>query len=227
MSHNQASAEAAVNLGIDFMPGAKRSTFKRAKLQSRLWNGAKRTQRILKVQAMLTRGKARVSRICMAGLKPQLGFGARVNGLNMDERKAVRAMVAKPMQPTTGGASYLAKLILYNPVADLEVAPVLQLQLEVWRAGTASAGPHWSILQLVQAWRDARPWEVRRWADSRGPLANAALSLKRIGWQVCQTPLELVDDQGATVSLLASSPALFKQVMIAAVKRQMEKGAGC
>ena len=115
VGHAQASAEAAVNLGIDFMPGAKRSTFKRAKLQSRLWNGAKRTQRILKVQAMMTRGKARMSRICMAGLKPQLGFGARVNGLNMDERKAVRAMVAKPMQPTTGGANYLAKLILYNP----------------------------------------------------------------------------------------------------------------
>ena len=117
----------------------------------------------------------------------------------------------------------MAKLILYNPVADLEVAPVLQLQLEVWRAGTTSAGPHWSILQLVQAWRDARPWEVRRWADSRGPLANAALSLKRIGWQACQTPLEVTDDYGATVSLLASSPALFKQVMVAAVTRQMER----
>ena len=77
-----------------------------SKLQSRLWTGAKRTQRILKVQAMLPRGKARMTRICMAGLKPQLGFGARVNGINMEERKAVRTMVAKPMQPTTGGASF-------------------------------------------------------------------------------------------------------------------------
>lgn len=215
---------AAVNLGIDFTPGAERGAFKHSKLRERLCKGLLRNRRIGQVRRRIRAGKARLSRIYVAGVKPGLGFGARVNGLSGTEVKQVRSILGQGMHPRAGGSSLTAKLAVQgHPGAELEVAPILAWHAEVWRAGNDLPGPHLSILELTRRWGRARAEEVKSWRRARGPLAAMALCMRRIGWSMASpTGLAMVDDQGNEVVLLQCGPKLFKKLLIEAVQRRLE-----
>ena len=90
---------AAVNLGVDFRPGGKRSTFKKVRRRQRLASALARRRRVLRVRRRLAGRKGRMSRIVSAGMAPGLGFGACVNGLTDAELTRARNILFAATPP--------------------------------------------------------------------------------------------------------------------------------
>ena len=153
-------------------------------------------------------GRSRLSLIYTAGVKPGLGFGAKVNGLSATEIRQMRSILGQGLHPRASGASLTAKLAVHgHPGAELEVAPILAWHAEVWRAGNNLPGPHLDLRQLSRRWQRSRAEEVKSWKHARGPLVAMALIMQRIGWKISSTTgLMMTDDQGTNVVLLQCGP---------------------
>ncbi len=65
----------------------------------------------------------------------------------------------------------------------------------------------------------------RAWKRVKGPIAAAALTLARIGWRF-DGPFELVADEGATITLTVSSPAMVKSLAREGMRRELERALG-
>ena len=66
---------------------------------------------------------------------------------------------------------------------------------------------------------------TRTWRGSKGPLANAVLSLRRIGWRA-DGPFRRTDDRQQAVILADYSPNLLCQLLRDGVQRQLERDMG-
>ena len=144
-----------------------------------------------------------------------------------------------------------ALLIEGAPTAAAEVAPIIQLSRMVWKSTTCrkeAAAKRCSVAQNCRWWvcsqqytdrivanarypecqqregwpsRDCRRMN-KAWTQVRGPLAAAALTARRIGWQV-RSPIEVIDDRGVAIYLSSTSPVMVKEMLVNAVMRHMER----
>ena len=220
-----ATADAATNLGIDFLSGARRGAVNLATLKKRKGKARLRCRRLMKVRSWLPAGKGRVGRIFLAGLRPQVGFGSKVNGVSTTELKSLQSQLSRGFPPGAGASLSLKLAVMGDPAAGIEVGPLLQLHLEAWKS--AAGMPHSiGLRELQRRWRLAQPWAVKDWKKVRGPLGAAALTFKRLDWQVKEeSPLSVISDRGDEIVLLEHSPKLIKAMVMESVQRQKERKA--
>ncbi len=175
----------------------------------------------------------RAKKIFTTGVLPDAAWGAAVNGLDDGEAHKLRQVAAVTVGPKARGRSlHMTMLIAGAPTWRAEVAPLLQLAREVWRAACGQARPgDMRLPDLAAAWRSIKPQSLirnkgnlarRKWTDIRGPMGAAWLTLHRLSWQ-WTSPFVLHDDRGVEVSLIRNSPVTVAKLLHAAVTRQLER----
>ncbi len=238
------------DLGVDYTAGASRGHIRRgAKRHQRAQRAQLRRRRLSIIQAVIG-DKSR--KVYTAGIAPAAAYDAPVWGLTDREVLTHRRLAAVTMRPRGRGRSLtITNLIHDAPTARLEVAPVLQYARAVWRAVTAreAAAARGSGLPDINRWwtaaaalyadavkaygardgeGDAAPPDkrlvTRAWRSVRGPVGSAVLSLARIGWRFVSAFL-LRDDRGVEVTLTHTTPSLLKDLLVAGVRRHMERQA--
>ena len=115
------------------------------------------------------------------GLLPSIMHGASCTGLNEGELSRALALACKVVEPRPQGESTTSCLVFggsveLGPIFGATVTPVCALARAVWEG--------WAPVSALQATFDGCAEQVTRWDQSRGPLAAAALSFKRIGYDV-------------------------------------------
>ncbi len=233
-------------LGIDSTAGAPRGRLRtKSKKSERLKMALARRKRLSGLRAAIGRKAVRIFR---AGAQPAAAFDSAVWGLADAEVQALRKLAAATMSPKARGRS-LALVHLWHgmPTAAAEHAPVLQYARMVWKAVTSRGdairrgsaltdirrmheAARASFQPLVDEYAEAMagattaPAAVARkvWAQSRGPMAAAALTLTRIGWTF-KSAFELIDDRGAVTVLTRTSPALLADLLMASLTRVVER----
>ena len=96
------------------------------------------------MRSWLPAGRGRIGRIFLAGLRPQVGFGSKVNGVSTAELKSLQSQLSRGFPPGAGASLRLKLAVMGDPAAGIEVGPVLQLRLEAWKSAVGfpqSIGP--------------------------------------------------------------------------------------
>ncbi len=229
------SRRSAVNLGIDFAPGRRRSAQDRCgKRATRLRGLARKLAPFRKICRVVG---AKASKIFVAGPLPFAVFGATVNGMTDAEVQKVRRAMATAWSPRARGRSLrMVTLLNRAPTHTAENGAAIHYCREVWRASLlGAAGPQrgeLSLGELAELWHAVSIGDHidiasgrRKWGTSRGPMANALLTLHRIGWQMSD-PYTLVNDFGEQICITTHSPSLLAQMMHEATLRVLERQVG-
>ncbi len=229
--------KAAPNLGTDATAGKRRRAVGTATLgRARLAAAWKRRHRLRQVGQVVGR---KAVRIFVAGIGPSGTYHAAVAGLSDSEALKIRRVAAAAMPPRSRFRSLTMTHIINDmPTLRAETAASLQYARAVWAAVVAGAAkprfPGFDLPGLRAAWegvldkaaefidQDAQdPARRRKWGAIRGPIAATILELDRLGWR-CTGPFEWVDDQGVSVCLTTTPPALLKDMFHASMRRQAE-----
>ncbi len=233
-------------LGIDCTAGAPRGRIGAgSKKAERLKAALARRKRLGNLRAAIGHRAVRVFR---SGAQPAATFDAAVWGLADTEVRAIRKLAATTMSPKGRGRSMAMTHLWHRmPTAAAEHAPVLQMARMVWKAVTTRAdaerrGSAITDLRriheaaavyfqpIVEEYKAAMSDSYavpagtarRAWAKVRGPMAAAALTLARIGWEF-RSPFELADERGAITTLTRTSPALLADLLHASLTRATER----
>jgi hypothetical protein len=201
------ATSAACLLGVDSTAGGPRARLKgSSKKATRLKAALRRRGRLKNIRAAVGRQAGRIFR---AGLLPAAAYDAPVWGIADKEVLALRRLAATTMSPRARGRS-LALVHLWHgtPTVDSEHAPAIIYSKIIWRAITRRDDASMrgaSLPDIGAMWEAARPgFEplVRRifdernddgtlpsatakqvWAQVKGPIAAAAVTLARVGWR--------------------------------------------
>ncbi len=239
-----------VNLGVDFTAGAPRRRVMRASKRAIRWTkGLARRGRLVALRAAVG---AKACRIFTGGVAPAVAYDAVVWGLDNAEVIRLRRLGAATLAPKARGRSLTAvHLINGTPTACTEQAAPIQLSRMIWKAATCKkdAEARGTDLGSISRWWDAAAPAFREavealaqlhggggggmagrvarraWSAVRGPFGAAALSLARIGWKLVSA-FEVVDDRGAQMFLTQTTPRLFRDLLVAGVRRSMERHLG-
>ncbi len=240
----------APNLGIDATAGGKRS---------RLVMGSRRRARFRKGEGRRIRLRAvakilgnKTVKLFVAGIAPEVNFGAEVWGVSDAEAVRLRRMAAAALKPRSRCRSLTLLHILYDaPTAGEEIRTVIHYAKQIWRAATdrkRATARGMSLPEVRQRWEaaykdiegtvkdyidsmeknngTANPAVARKaWGEVRGPVGAAALTLARYGWRF-DSALVLKDARGEEIALTKNSPAMVKALLTEAVKDSLEKKVG-
>ncbi len=243
------AAQAQCLLGVDNAAGGTRRRLRRgSRKASRLRAALARRRRLAALKGAI--GSRKANKVFRAGLQPAAAYCSPIWGVDDDEVLQLRRLAAAAMTPKARGRSLEMTHLWYGtPTAAAEAAPVAQYARMVWIAVTKRdqarlrgaaltdirrmwEAAHRQFGPLVERWAAARgengevPRRVARrlWGSVGGPIAAAALSLARVGWEFAD-PFTLRSDRGAEVVLTQSSPAMIKGLMTDAVRRTLERKA--
>ncbi len=233
-------------LGVDNTAGAARRRLGgKSRKATRLKAALVRKGRLKAIRAVVGRKAGHVFR---AGLLPAAAYDAPIWGVSDKEALALRRLAAVAMSPRARGRS-LALVHLWHglPTADAEHAPAVQYSKMVWRAVTRreeAAMRGSSLSDLSAMWHAARvnfeplveqifeerlddgtvPPAVARqiWAQVKGPIAAAAVTLARIGWRF-NSPFQLIDNAGTEHTLTSASPTLIRDYLRDAMRDALER----
>ncbi len=225
----------AINLGIDYAPGRRRSAHgNRSKRADRFHGLARKMIRFKKLCKVVG---TKASKIFIAGPLPYAVYGSVVNGMTDAETHKIRKAIATAWSPRARGRS-LRMITLLNraPTHTAENGAALQYCREVWRASLLGAAEpergELTLRELSEAWHAIEGKELvdpatgkRRWNLARGPIANAVLTFNRLGWSM-KGPFEVTNDHGESIALTANSPAMLARMMHEATMRQLERQVG-
>ncbi len=225
----------AVNLGIDYAPGRKRSAQGGESKRAIRFRGLGRKMARFRKLCKVVGGKA--SKVFVAGPLPYAVYGSVVNGMTDAEMNKLRRAMATAWSPRARGRS-LRMLTLLNraPTHTAENGAALQYCREVWRAsllgGAEPKHGEMTLQELGEAWHAINGKELvdgttgkRRWNEARGPVAIAVLTFHRLGWHM-KGPFVVVNDFGEDIALTANSPALMAHMMHEATMRELERQIG-
>ena len=156
-------------------------------------------------------------------VRPTELYDAPILGLDDGELRKAEKSAAKVLSPTAPGRSLEATFLLSGSLlGDLPVAAFLRYSREVWVSASAIDPFALSLVQLRKAFTSAEEKGFpEKWAHTKGPTARARLELKRLSWDF-KDPFRVVTDQGDTVVLTQSSPALLAKMLRAAQQRKRE-----
>ena len=179
-------------LGIDFSAGRKAGT-RHPVQRKRFATVAARRGRI---RILARRGKAKARKVVTAGAVPSALYGAPVTGVCDSLLLSLRRTAASAATPVAQGRSLDVTLALnqLEVTGHATAAPMVRYAQEVWQATSPWTTRAFDIRLLRQMWEDAKPGDVSSWRNAKGPLAAAALSGKRIGWD-CSDPFIWITDQ--------------------------------
>ena len=147
-----------------------------------------------------------------------LGYGAKTHGASDQEWRNATRLLRRNAPPYAKVAAEAKAVIAGNLAWTLAFAPVSAWHDEVWANISGSASPKIRLGELIGLWHQARPNDAEKWSKLAGPLQNAALSLKRLGWK-WPKPLVMKNDFGETINLEKFFPAMLKWHAKAAVER--------
>ena len=214
----------AIYVGTDFTEARCRAAPKASRQrQSRKRKMILRLRKLRRFSSgMAGVDKAGTSRkIIRMGVVPAACYGAEIAGLDDGEWAKMRATHARGQLPAHGGISISAKLVLQGDGAGkLAVAPAVQWCRMLWIASTSEHSMT-SVAHLLRLWDAAAPGVGGSWAESRGPLQRAVLSVRRAGWTI-QTATGWTDHRGCLVLVGDTPPSLLGQLMQAGIQRQHE-----
>ncbi len=241
-----AATAAAVDLGVDITGAKPRSALsKGTKRRARAEAAVRRRARLRRLAAVIGR---RATKIYTAGIAPAGLYDSAIWGMDDGELLKSRRMAAETLRPKGRGRSLTALMLLNAmPTAKLEVAPAVQYGRMVWRAVAArdAARRRRTALPDIDAWwRSAHGYFAstaaairskaasaggggfratrKLWATARGPIAAAAFTLARIGWDF-EAPFTIRDDLGREVVLTRTSPRMLRDMLVDGVKRAAER----
>ncbi len=225
----------AVNLGIDCTAGqARRVQNKNSKRAARFVTLKRKTARLRRISSVT--GK-RTPYIFCAGPLPEAVYGAAVNGLSDAEVLTLRRCAAQAYTPRARGRS-LSRLLLIEgvPTWRAEVEVVLEYSRQVWAASLRGAEAvddgSMTLAEISRLWHAIstedilpRNGQCRAWAEAKGPIGAAWLSLHRIGWSM-RGPFTLRDHNGEDLILTTTTPALLATLLKQAVTRTLQLQVG-
>jgi hypothetical protein len=242
-------AQHACILGVDNAAGRERRGLRAgSRRAARLKKALARRTRLEKLDRVIGRKALTIYR---AGVELAAAHDSPIWGVSDAEAMRLRRLAAATMSPHARGRS-LTMLHLWNglPTATAELGPLLQFSRMVWKAvvaredacmrnvSLADIRGLWesataTFLPIAEQVKDARvgleavPRGLARraWRRVKGPIAAAALTLARIGWRF-DGPFELVTDEGATITLTVSSPAMVKSLAREGMRRELERALG-
>ncbi len=236
-------------LGVDSTAGNRRARLGRTSRRAgRLRAALARRVRLQRLRRDVGR---RATRVFRSGVLPAAAYDSPVWGLSDAECLRLRRLAAATMTPRAKGRSLTMVHLWHDmPTADAENAPVVHYGKMIWRAVTrredamargsslADLRRLWesastAFAPLAQKMLDARgpdgavPHRVARavWAEVRGPLSAAAVTLARNGC-VFQSPFSFVDALGVEHCLTTMSPRLLRDIMRDMTRLTMEKKVG-
>ncbi len=231
----KASHGAALNLGIDYAAGKRRSAHgPGAKRRARLKKLRNQTGRIARLRQIAGR---RTPAIFVAGPLPAAVYGAAVNGLSDVEVMKVRRAAAHAYTPRAKGRSLRRLFLMMGvPTWKAEVEPFLQYHKEVWRATLLGhrepVDGQMTLTQIAKLWRAVGTERIfrdegrrRDWNASRGPISAMHLALHRVSWRM-SGPYGVVNDFGDEITLTKTAPKLMEQLLRAAVRRELQRDVG-
>ena len=144
-------------------------------------------------------------------------------GVTDAELKSLRRQLLAVAAPVSR-CSLRAKLaIVGDPVWAEAVGPASTWAAEVWRMA-AGDRPCAGAKTMTLAWMAASA-RSDGWKRSAGPARRCILSLQRIGWSM-SGPFTMLDDRGATIDLLRTSPAMVTHLLREANQRWHERQLG-
>ena len=79
--------------------------------------------------------------------------------------------------------------------------------------------------ELLRLWQAMRSRGVKRWADARGPLDAAWLTLRRLGWDWTE-PWAMTTDEGVRIPFRLVGPKMLKRHLCTSSRRQLEAQVG-
>ena len=229
----------ATNLGIDATAGkqvgATRSTASALSKRGRALK-AKR-KRI----ATLRKAAAGFScKVFVAGPLAAASYGTEVWGASDACVRNIRQAAGRSIKPAGRTRSLRTALLLAGmPTARTEVGPIVQLSRMVWKGVTErleAERRECSLTTILRWWYASEAYitdilepsegsigtDAQAWRKVRGPMAAAALTAKRIGWQMV-SPILFMDDRGIEVRLTDTSPAMMKALLHEGVCRSVER----
>ena len=115
------------------------------------------------------------------GLLPQAGYGSCIVGLDDADLAALRR-VAELGERRPGRSQHRLRLVDGDPAGDVSDGPILEWAREVRAAQQRQPGA-FNVLQLQAIWSGMCSRQVAKWADARGPVDAASLSLARWNWR--------------------------------------------
>ncbi len=234
-----------VDLGVDYTAAKCRSAIRQGKRHARARQAVLRRKRLAIIRAVVGE-KAKV--IFTAGVGPSSAYDSPIWGLSDKEILSLRRTAAAAMRPKARGRSLTMTSLVHGvPTARFEIAPVLQYSRAIWMAvtnrekaavrkcglpdisgwwhGVLSSSPHLAAAYEKGAagGTSADPKAAAgAWRTIRGPIGAAVLSLKRIGWDFT-SPFTLHDDRGVELTLTHTTPTLLRDLLVAGVKRELER----
>ncbi len=245
----EAVASTSCLLGIDATAGGKRSKLRaKTKKGERLRAAMARKVRLKSLHRTIG---SRAAKVFRTGILPAVAYDAPIWGVSDAEATRLRRMASVSLSPKGKGRSAAMVQLWHGlPTAEAEVAPVVQYAKMIWRATTnredaVSRGAsladirriweaaHVRFAPLVQTVLEARghdgtvPAKVakRVWGDVAGPVAAAAVTLARLGWQF-DNAFELRDTNGVIHTLTTASPCLVKDLLKGAMRDALERKIG-
>ena len=109
---------AAEYLGVDFAPGANRGSTGAANTRNKRWKrAATRLRRVLALRRRVTRAKGRMQCILRNGVRPMVGYGSQVNGVDDAEWLRLRRLLLAASAPLAKGTSLTAKTVIQGDPA--------------------------------------------------------------------------------------------------------------
>ena len=205
--------------------GRKRGRWKRATgtlKKVRMAKGVRRAKRAAILKASLPGRKDRAKRLYAGNVRAAAFYGSEVHGLDDRELLAALRLAAKVVSPSAPGRSLEALALLSGELlGSLPFAQARRWHLEVWRAACGLDPLAYSLSFLAEAF--GQVYMPLRWSQARGPIAGAALELRRVGWSF-DGPFLVVTDLGDRIVLTRHSPAELTLAMSEACRRKLERG---
>jgi len=223
--------EAPANLGIDFLAGRTLAQVRLLRKRGQRWLKFRRRAQTLNCFKGPRRLKARLFK---ASVQSVITYGAQVQGFTPREiltlrKSAAAAMGVKqtgcPMEISWSLAARWQEDPLYIAAATIE-----RYANEWWHSTNhrPEAGPRHAdaipLSNLSTAFREAQLWVEstvgKRWASrNRGPLSDAILWLKLVGWTI-ESPAILVAKSGMRLVLTDVPPAVVVRYFVEELSAQ-------
>ena len=225
-------AKSAVNLGVDFTCGRKRSAHAvSGARKGRMTKALARRQRLRSLRQTI--GGKKTAKVAASGVLKAADYGAAVNGVSDSELLNLQRVGLAGATPNASGRSRTALLAINGDVTwQANAAPLLQWLRMSWRAkqapkeGLASG-------ELEEAWTDSTDerWGLigddgtRRWSQVRGPVGALYLTLDRIGWSTMDGVF-FTDDLGITRHATEFTTESWKKFIQLSIQRGHEAELG-
>ena len=207
-------------MGADFAPrSARRKWISKSTLRQRL---AKISRRAKRLRCLRKAAGPRARLVASAGLAPQGCYGAEVTGFSNGELRSAKRSLAAGSGPQAGGRSLSAVLLLEgDDTWRAAVAPITRWAEEVWRASNGSGGGL-CLPELRRIWVGALERAPTKWAQVRGPVGAALLSVQRLGWSWPE-PFVLHDPRGTVFKLTEIAPSMLRRLLRHGMREFLER----